>query len=68
MVSFLNKNLMLQEILVVIQYYYGGKKNEKYNRKKNFQRGLLSQYLQEEREYCPDLLMETDLLTETGMV
>ena len=34
------------------------------------QRGLLSEYLQEEREYCPDLLTETDLLilTETGMV
>ena len=26
------------------------------------QRGLLSEYLQEEREYCPDLLSETDLL------
>jgi len=64
MVSFLNKNLTLQEILVVIQYYYGGKKMKNTIERKTFeQRGLLTQYLQEEREYCPDLLMETDLLT-----
>ena len=52
---------MFTEILVVIQYYYGEKNKKNRIERKTFeQRGLLSEYLQEERKYCPDLLTKTN--------